>query len=173
MHCECGEECTLGLGEMGETTDEAERVVDEWLKENGVELETTEAEYSIYDADKMNVTGSAHTLEDAARIVADLVSESPEDSYTIDKVNPNFIHSPEPKKEPSYYERQLSEVLGDGNKAPKFAPQIKVTSNGNGKSTNFFTLHDESARELIYWLAKNFVSDSKLEYSPTGITVFF
>jgi hypothetical protein len=38
MHCECGEECTLGMGEMGETTDEADRVVDEWMELNKLTL---------------------------------------------------------------------------------------------------------------------------------------
>jgi len=38
MYCECGEECTLGMGEMGETSDEAERVVDEWMELNKLTL---------------------------------------------------------------------------------------------------------------------------------------
>ena len=36
MYCECGEECTLGMGEMGEATDEAERVVNEWMELNKI-----------------------------------------------------------------------------------------------------------------------------------------
>ena len=36
MYCECGEECTLGMGEMGEANDEAERIVSEWMEQNKI-----------------------------------------------------------------------------------------------------------------------------------------
>lgn len=36
--CECEKECSLGMGEMGEARDEAERIVDEWMETNKIIL---------------------------------------------------------------------------------------------------------------------------------------
>jgi hypothetical protein len=35
---ENNEICERGMGEMGETRDEAERIVDEWIKENNISI---------------------------------------------------------------------------------------------------------------------------------------
>ena len=47
----------------------------------------------------------------------------------------------------------------------EYAPTLKVFANGNGEDTNHLSLSEESASELIFWLANNFLNDESLEKS--------
>lgn len=76
----------------------------------------------------------------------------------------------------SYYESQLNQVLSNTNAndivgCEFFPPLIKIISNGNGKDTNNISLNEVSAKEIIFWLAKNFVND--FEMNSEGITIKF
>lgn len=60
----------------------------------------------------------------------------------------------------NYYSQQLARVKPY---LTEYAPSIKVFSNGNGEDTNFLTLNEETAKELIYWLSVNYLNGEKLE----------
>jgi hypothetical protein len=38
LPCECGAECSLGMGEMGEARDTADGIIDEWMKTNDIQV---------------------------------------------------------------------------------------------------------------------------------------
>jgi len=62
----------------------------------------------------------------------------------------------------NYYKNQLAKI--DPSKS-EYAPTFKIFANGNGEDTNNISLSEESASELIFWLANNFLNDESLEHS--------
>lgn len=60
----------------------------------------------------------------------------------------------------NYYKQQLDRI---NPLLTPHSPSIKVFANGNGTDTNHLNLNKESAHEIIYFLAKNFLSDKEIE----------
>lgn len=60
----------------------------------------------------------------------------------------------------NYYQTELSKVKPE---LTPYFPTIKIFANGNGEDTKNITLNEESSKELIFWLANNFLNDKSLE----------
>ena len=59
----------------------------------------------------------------------------------------------------NYYQSEFSKVKPE---LSPYWPYIKIFANGNGDDTKNISLHEESVKELIYWLSYNFLCDKSL-----------
>jgi len=66
----------------------------------------------------------------------------------------------------NYYESEFSKVKPE---LTPYFPLVKIFANGNGEDTKYITIHEESASELIFWLANNFLNDESLEKSVSRL----
>lgn len=55
----------------------------------------------------------------------------------------------------NYYQKQLEKVNPHATEYPE---KIKIFANGNGQDTHFLDLNEESAKALIEWLNKNYIT---------------
>ena len=60
----------------------------------------------------------------------------------------------------NYYESEFSKVRPENT--PYF-PSVKIFANGNGEDTKNIPIHEESSKELIFWLANNFLNNNSLD----------
>jgi hypothetical protein len=66
----------------------------------------------------------------------------------------------------NYYESEFSKVKPE---LTPYSPFVKIFANGNGEDTKYITIHEQSASELIFWLANNFLNDESLEKSVSRL----